>query len=111
MADNVSTLTRANRLNMQISGLLAALDIDIIGKQTAKVVTQVKQAGGDLRLDIRDWEMADSRVEMQNNAAVAQKRLVELRRHILKASENGIFSAIDVIDLSAQLDAIEADLG
>ncbi len=108
MAD--SALTLVSRLNMQLSGIVTALDIDIIGRETAKILAKIKQLSPEVRLDVRDWEMADSRIEMEQNAKAAVKRLEELRLNILKASEHGIFSAIDVIHLSAQIDAITEEL-
>ncbi|HEX8227253.1 MAG TPA: hypothetical protein VF572_05290 [Candidatus Saccharimonadales bacterium] len=110
MAD-LSELTLITRLNTHLNGLLMALDTDIIGKETAKAISAIKRTSADARLDIRDYEMADSRTEMQRHARTAVKRLEELRRHILKASESGIFGAVDVAVLSAEVDEIAARLG
>lgn len=106
----VSALTQMTRLNTQLSGLLTALDIDIIGRETGKTIHRVKQLSNDARLDVRDWEMADTRTDMDKHARNAVKRLDQLRAGILKLSENGIFNSIDVIDMSAQVDGIQADL-
>jgi hypothetical protein len=106
----VSTLTLASRLNMQIAGLITALDIDLIGRETGKTLNHLKLQANDMRLDIRDWEMADNRSEMDKHARAGLKRLEEIRADILKVSERGIFSAFDVIDLSAQIDAIVEEL-
>ena len=95
---------------MQISGIITALDIDIIGRETAKTITRIRQVSNDARLDIRDFEMADSRAEMDKFAKAAAKRLEELRALILKTSEHGIFSAIEVMHLSTQIDAILEEL-
>jgi hypothetical protein len=106
----ISTLTLATRLNMQINGLLTALDIDLIGRETSKVIARIRILSNDARLDVRDWEMAQDRAAMEKNATEGMKRLAELRKLILKGSEHGIFSSIDVIDMSTQIDSIEADL-
>lgn len=107
---SVSALTQITRLNIQLNGILTALDIDIIGRETGKTIARIKQLSGDVRLDIRDWEMADSRAEMDKYCRAANKRLDDLRAAVLKASEHGIFNAIDVIDLSAQIEGIQAEL-
>ncbi len=103
---NESALVLATRINHELNGMLASLDIDIIGRETSKIIVAIKRLAADARLDIRDYEMSDSRVEMLENAEVAIKRLQELRVQILKVSEHGIFSAIDIAQLSAQLDEI-----
>jgi hypothetical protein len=106
-----SALVLVSRLQRELQGKLAALDIDIIGKETAKSIAAIRRLSADARLDVRDYEMAENRAEMLENAATARKRLDELRAQILKASEHGIFSAIDVAQLSTELDVIVADMG
>ena len=90
--------------------MFAALDVDIIGPGTAKTIKLCKVALVDAKLDIRDFESADSRAEMLDMAKVAQSRLDEVRRYMLAISEHGIFSAIDVAQLSVQLDKIAGHL-
>ncbi len=106
----VSTLTLASRLHMQINGLITALDVDIIGRETGKTLNRIKLTSNDARLDVRDWEMADNKSEMDTHARSGLKRYEALRADILKASESGVFGSIDVIDLSAQIDTIQAEL-
>lgn len=106
-----SVYAQITHLFHEINGLIAALDIDILGKETAKNNVLIRQLVADARLDIRDCEMADSRVEMEKTAKIAIKRLDRLRAAILFGSEHGIFSAIDVAQLSARIDVIVADLG
>lgn len=86
--------------------MFAALDIDLVGPQTGKLIRTCKRALTDARLDIRDFETADSRAEMQEMARVARHRLDEVRSLILAVSEHGVFSAIDVTQLSVGLDRI-----
>lgn len=107
----VSALTLVTRLNTQLSGILTALDIDIIGRETSKQIARIRQLAADARLDVRDWEMAENRAEMQRYAAEATGRLDALRAGILKVSEHGIFTPIDVMDLSSQIDSIAMELG
>jgi hypothetical protein len=105
-----SELTLTTRLTTQVASLLTALDIDLVGKETAKTINQIKRLAADVRLDVRDWEMSDTRAELEKNAQAVRKRFEELRRHILKASEHGIFGPVDVVDISSQIDAILARL-
>lgn len=106
----VSALTQMTRLNMQINGLITALDIDLIGRETGRQLNRIKLLSNDARLDIRDWEMADSRAEMDKHARAGLKRLDQLRDAIVKVSESGVFGSIDVIDMSAQIEGISTEL-
>lgn len=101
---------RTTRYINQISAILTALDIDLIGRETGKIIAQIKLLAADVRLDVRDFEMAENRVEMEQNASSATRRIDELRALILKASEHGIFGAVDVAQISAHLDEIAAEL-
>lgn len=71
-----------------------------------KIVAAIKRELVDCRLDIRDYELSETRAEQLNNAKNAQKRLDDLRKYILSASEYDIFGAVDVAQLTAQLDQI-----
>lgn len=103
-------LERMRRLERHILGLLTALDVDIIGRETAKTIALIKLHIGDARLDIRDFEMADSRAELVTMGEEALRRVEILHRSILRASESGIFSAIDVIEMTTGLEQISRDI-
>jgi hypothetical protein len=81
-----------------------------LGRETKRTVATIRQLSRDVRLDVRDWEMAENRTEMTENAQAALERIEELRKQLLKGSEYGIFTTINIVDLSSQLDAIQADL-
>jgi hypothetical protein len=108
--ENESAYVLITRLGHEVGGMLAALDIDILGRETAKNNVLIKQLLTDARLDIRDYETADSAADMRSNAQVACKRLEKLRVALLLASEHGIFSAIDIARLSTTIDVIVEDL-
>lgn len=101
-----SALTLITRLSRQIDGLITALDIDLIGRETGKTLVKIRQLSQEARLDVRDWEMSETRTEMNENSRMACQRMDDLRKHVLKASEHGIFSTVDVVHISAQLDTI-----
>jgi hypothetical protein len=98
------------RLMNEVNARLAALDIDDLGHAERKNVVLTRQLLADCRLDIRDYELSETRDEQLRNAAEANKRLEQLRGKILVASEHNIFSAIDIAQVSAELDEIVARL-
>lgn len=66
----------------------------------------MRQLMADARLDARDYELSETRAEQLENAITTKNRLEKLRLLILRSSERDVFSAIDVAQISAQLDEI-----
>jgi len=105
-----SLLTRFTKVAGQVGSILSRVDLELYGSGEVKLIGTIKHLLQDARLDIRDWELADSRVEMQKYARDALKRLEQVRASILLASEHDIFTAIEVADISAQFDRAAAEL-
>jgi hypothetical protein len=64
----------------------------------------------DARLDIRDYELSETREDQLRRARDANKRLERIRKSILAASEYNVFNAVDVAQLTAQLEQIIENL-
>lgn len=110
MESNQSLLMRFTSVAGQVGAILNRLDLDMLDRSDMKLVGTIKHLLADTRLDIRDWEMSDSRVELEKNAREALKRLGQVRASILLASEHDLFSAIDIAQISAQFDHFEIEL-
>lgn len=110
MADNRSLLARFTTVIGRIGTILSQRDTDYMDRTELKLVGTIKHLLADARLDIRDWEMADSREEMLRSAQEALKRLDQARDTILLASQKNIFSPVDVAEISAQFDAFAYEL-
>lgn len=110
MAGSISTLQRFTTLISYAGNILNALDTDTLDRSDQKIITALKLLMADARLDIRDYEMADSRAEMIKYSKSATKRLEQTREMILLASEHNIFGAIDVAQLTAELEQIAAEV-
>jgi len=93
-------------LETQLNGLLAAIDLYALPVGERKLVTVLRREVTDARLDIRDYELSETRAEQLDNAKQAKERLERMRKTILAISEYNIFSAVDVAQLTAQLDQI-----
>lgn len=68
------------------------------------MVSSLKREMADARLDARDYELSETRAEQLENAAHAKKRIEDIRKAVLTASEKNLFSAIDVAHITAQLE-------
>lgn len=110
MQSNQSLLTRFTAVAGQIGSILSNVDLDVSDRAQIKLVGTIKRLVADARLDIRDFEMAETREEMLHFAHEAIKRLEQTREAILLASQHNIFSAIEVGEISAQLDLFASEL-
>lgn len=108
--EDSSILQQFTKIAGHAGSILNRLDIDLLDHMQLKLVGTIKRLLADTRLDIRDWEMADSREEMQKHAREALKRLEQVRHSILLASEHNIFSPIEIAELSAHFDHIASGL-
>ena len=101
-----SPFVLVTRLVTQLTGVLSAVDVYGLPPKEAKLIATLKREAADARLDTRDYELSETRQLQLKNARAAKKRLDHVRKHILAVSEYNIFSAIDVAQLSAQIEQI-----
>jgi len=94
------------QLETQVNGIFSSMDVYELDKPQQKIVTAVRRELVDARLDIRDYELSETRTEQLANAKSAHARIDTLRKYILSASEYDIFGAVDVAQLTAQLEQI-----
>lgn len=108
--NNSSPYALAKQLEADVLKILAALDVYSLGQKPTQLVAAIKRGVADARLDIRDYELAESRVEQLKLKAASTESIELLQREILSASEYNIFSAIDVAQLSSLIDRIQERL-
>lgn len=101
---NTSPFVAMQRVETQIKIVLRGLDTDTFDGEQRKVVVTLKRLIVDTRLDIRDYELSETRDEQLKNAAEAKKRVAKVQTNILLAGN--VFGAADVAQLSAQLEQI-----
>ncbi len=101
-----SITDKARDIEARITSVLSALDIDGLPLTERNLVEQIKRVAVDARLDARDYQYAETRAEQLTLAIAAKKRYQLLQRHILKASEQNMFSAIEIAQLSAHIEQL-----
>ena len=98
----VSTYTLVKRIDAEISRTLAgAQAIGLVEGVASRDIKLLKRDMADARLDVRDYELADTRDEQRKLAGEAKARLKTVEQGILAASQYNIFSAVEVAQLSA----------
>lgn len=105
-----SAFDQIKRLEMYVLNILSRLDIDTLERHEQKLVLAIRRQFTDTKLDVRDYEFAETRAEQTKLAKAAVKSLETVRANILAASEHNLFSAVDVAMLSAQLEVLVAEL-
>jgi hypothetical protein len=108
--DNVSQFQRAKDLQTQVRKLLSPLDVDSLPPEVRDTVRSIQRQVADVRLDVRDYGMAETAAEQRRLAHAARERLSELEATIIKASTFNIFGAADVAMASALAQQLMSDL-
>lgn len=105
--ESESPYVLCKRLEAQIINMLSFLDVQSLSQDEQKIIRDLKRDVIDARLDIQDYELAETREQQLKDAKEAKKRLDQVRNGILAASEHNVFSAIDVAQLSANIEQIK----
>ncbi len=98
------------RLAADITRILSRTDISLLAKDEAKVLQSLKRDLADARLDVRDYELAETRAEQGKLADVAKQRLESIRSDMLLASQFNVFGTVDIAQLTATIDRITTQL-
>jgi len=93
------------RIEAQIKSLLRDVDVDLLEPAEKKAMASLRRLAVDARLDIRDYELSETRDDQLKCAVAAKKRLVKLQTAIVAAG--AAFGPADVAQLTAQLEQIE----
>ena len=84
------------------------VDPDALTTDERRSMARLRLLLVDTRMDIRDYELSETREEQLKKAGIAKKRLAKLQANILATSF--VFGAADIAYLSAQLEHIGAQL-
>ena len=102
--ENKSPFLAMSRVEQQLKALLRSIDTELLEAGEKKSVMSLRRLAVDARLDIRDYELSETRDEQLKCAAASKKRLTQLEKAILAAGT--AFGPADVAQLSAQLQEI-----
>lgn len=91
-----------------LKALLRRVDTDLLEADEKKAVHGLRQLIVDTRLDIRDYELSETREEQIKKMHAAKRRIGKLEANIVAASV--VFGPADVAQLSAQLEQIQGRL-
>ncbi|HSX32134.1 MAG TPA: hypothetical protein VLF43_02640 [Candidatus Saccharimonadales bacterium] len=89
---------------------LTSLDVDALPTPERDLLRAIKRQLGDIRLDIRDYGMAETKLEQIAYGIAVTKQLQLLQKRLLQASEYGVFGAADMAIISAHIEQLMAEL-
>lgn len=93
------------RLEADVLRLLAQMDVTYLSVEEQQKVARLRNSLIDARLEIQDYELAETREDQLRNAAQSKKYLQKVRVTITDNALN-VFGAVDVAHLTAQLEQI-----
>lgn len=110
MTENIqSPFLLAKRLSADVLHLLVQIDTSALPIPEQQKIERLRNALIDARLEIQDYELAETRDNQIRNAKNAQKYLAKIKNTITD-SELNVFGAVDVAHLTAQVEQIIARL-
>lgn len=105
-----SLLRQAKELEQHVNRIMATYDLPTLSHAEQKAVATLKNQLIDARLDVRDYELAETRAEQLEFARAGRAHIEELQKSILKASEYHLLGATDVAHISALADHLHDEL-
>jgi hypothetical protein len=108
--EGLSPFTLVKALEAHITSLVMKFDVDSLPSHERELLRSIKRLVVDVRLDLRDYGMADSKAAQDRFGREARQRLTGLEQAIVKASELNLFGAADVAHLSAQTQQVMTHL-
>ncbi|MFZ1249460.1 MAG: hypothetical protein WAQ24_04005 [Candidatus Saccharimonadales bacterium] len=104
----MSLVAEINKIDRQIKVIVRQLSTENLSQAEKKALQQIKLGCNELKLDVRDYEYAETRAEQLKWAKIAQHNLKAVETLVL---QNGtIFGPVDVAELSARIEDIRAKL-
>ncbi len=98
----------AQQLNRRIQGILRAVNIEELSRDDRYLVKQLRLACNEVRLDVRDYEYAQTRVDQEKWVKIAHHNIKALETILLSLGD--IFGPADVAELDAQLQLLQSKI-
>lgn len=97
------------QLEKDILRLLSSTDVADLSMKDQQTVAQLKNGLVDARLEIQDYELAETREDQLRNAKQSKDFLHHIEK-LIASNPAGMFGAVDVAHLTAYIGRIEDKL-
>lgn len=105
MSKSESPFLLIRQLESDVTRLLAQLDIALLTLAEQRKVSELKHSLIDARLEIQDYELAETREDQLRNAKDSKKYL-HTAQTIVSSNTIHVFGAVDVAHIVAQIGQI-----
>lgn len=102
---NKSPFLLVKQLEGDVIRLLSHLDVTLLETKEQHLIAQLKNVLIDTRLEIQDYELAETRDNQLRNARDAKRYLTRVEKYIT-ANPASAFGAVDTAHLFAQIGQI-----
>lgn len=110
MVDRNSPFQISRDITAQIDRLVSGFDIDSLPAAQRKLLQSLKRQAVDVRLDLRDYGMAETAPEQRRLAKAMTGRLEVLEQSVVQVGGQGLFGPADVAQLSALIQQLMANV-
>lgn len=110
MEERLSPFALVKALETHITSLIMKFDVDSLPSGERELLRSIKRLVVDVRLDMRDYGLAETKLEQDRLARELRQRLHAFEQAIIKAGELNLFGAVDVGHLSAQTQQLMAHM-
>ena len=100
----------AKRLDGDVTHILSRVDLDDVAAAVRERIRVLKRELTELRGDVHEYELAETRTEQRQLGVAAHRRLGDAEEHILHLSQYNMFSPVEVAELSAHIDKLRQAL-
>lgn len=104
----VSATSIAQKLIALIKNVSRGVDVEALSQQDKAVLQQIHLACNEVRLDVRDYEYAQTRDEQLKWAKIGRHNISALSKMLL--SLDAIFTAADIAECGAYLESLRSAL-
>lgn len=100
----MSLTSDMQQVDRRVKAALRAAQYEELNREETKLTKELRQLLNETRLDVRDYEYAESREHQLRAKQAARKNLMIIEKHIVQLGN--VFGAADVAELSAHIDQI-----
>jgi hypothetical protein len=102
--ENTSPFLAMQRAETLLKGMLRTIDIDLLTPDERKAAASLRRFAHEARLDIRDYELSETRPAQLKKAHQSQEMLKKIQMRILDL--DAVFGPADIAQLDALLEQI-----
>lgn len=104
----MSVTEQMQQIDRRVKAELRTVQQDELDREETKLIKQIKLHCNEARLEVRDYEYAETLAAQQKASETARKNLMKLEKGIVQLSS--VFGPADTAELGAFIDKLRTDL-